>query len=390
MRRAIVAPLSLCCLLSCLTQARTASADVIDELAERGLRGKVVDPEGRPVAGAVVKCTGVRTPGEGIFGDRPPAPVTTDATGRFLLLPPTKDLTPFDGPAPGPGGLPERLPQHGDLLPANSTFTIDVDVPADDRFFPYHGEHPNVGLHVIRLQRVERRRTLRLEAPEGGFVTDRNVLAGVRLLYQSAGSGDRYWLDPKYLGGGKLAPGTYQAESEALRYSPLVVSADSPAELVMKLQPPPTYEGRVVDGVTGEPLAGAIVIGMTATGDGRLADLEPADWDALELRPSAGPRPEQVLAAWAKVYRAHSFDLRAPTTGADGRFILAYKPGLKVPYGLIVFARDRLPMLCRNYAAKPEPNGRVAVRDVPLFPAARVAISVGFKRDPADPRGGAG
>ena len=334
----------------------------------RALKGRVVGPDGTPIRGAEVKCRHVRTPGEGLIDATANASVVTDDKGQFVLYP-------IDTAADRGGfrfldlNAEPKIRERGELIPLNSKFSIDVEVPGDPSYFPFHGDPANTDFVIVRLQHPERDRTFKYEAP-GGVFLGKDKLESLSLHYIRDSRSERFSLPPRYRTGGKLAPGTYTAQLDRIEFQPVVVTADGPAELIFRLPPPVTYAGRVVDGATGRPLARAFVIGMNGTGQYALSRLNADQWKQLETLPGNLRKDDPALTPVREMY---TFDL-VTRTDADGRFELLQPPAMGQTYGLVFFAQDRLPLLHRLYDAKVGPDGRATIADVPLFPAARVTV----------------
>lgn len=332
----------------------------------RALHGLVVDANRNPIAGASVRCDHVRTPGEGLISAGSQASVMTGKDGRFSLYLPDatrrmQRFGDFDGP--------DKAPERGELIPVNSKFSLRIDVPGDPRCFPTAGAFSNVDQATVRLERPAKARTLKFEDHSGGVVTDPEKLRYVRIYYTRPGGGDRFALPERYAAGGHLAAGRYDAENDRVRYQPLVVSDDSADELIVRRPPAITFAGRVVDGVGGNPVAGAFVIGMTGTGQESLAGLGTEAWAKLEALPAKPDLNDPAVALLRDIY---TIDAIARTDDA-GRYEITQKPGQEI-YGLIAFARDGLPLMHRLYQSKPDAKHRAEVRDIPLYPAARVTV----------------
>ena len=119
------------------------------EAHRRAVSGQVVNPDGKPVAGAVIHCTDIRTPGMGLIeGKHPRGEALSDDDGRFTLYLPNEN----------------RRSERGVLVPANSRYLLRVTVPGDDAYFPVAGRYANVEPARIELPRVTRFHRFRFEA----------------------------------------------------------------------------------------------------------------------------------------------------------------------------------------------------------------------------------
>jgi hypothetical protein len=165
----------------------------------------------------------------------------------------------------------------------------------------------------------------------------------------------------------------------------LTVTAESPDELVFRLPPPITYRGRVVDAATGAPMAGVFVLGLESTGEFSLARLEREQWDALD-KLSGDLKPDD--AALKPVHDSFGFS-RILRTDAQGNYAFVQTPAMGQTYGLVFFARDRLPLLQRLYDTKPNADHIAPLADIDLFPAARVKTQIHFDPQADGPRSSA-
>jgi hypothetical protein len=329
---------------------RTGSA-----AAERALSGRVTRPDGKPVAGAEVTCMNVRTSGEALINAGPANRVLTDEEGRFRIY--TADTNPRK--------------ERGALIPPGSRFSIRVDAPEALGLFPHAGEHRSAEVAEIRLERPERIVRLRFENPAGGDLSAPEALREVSLTYRKTAGATPLHLGsrPAVDGSARLAPGIYQATRGEMEYVPIEVASDGPEELVFRLPPPIVYHGRVVDGATGAPLAGALVAGWTGTARDNLALLGEDDWKALD-----GPLDIVSLDdPGLRALREHYSILALVRAGPDGRFEILQGAGGKF-YGLLAFARDRVPWKRRLHGVEVGPDRRGAAGDLPLFAAAKVTV----------------
>jgi len=331
------------------------------EAHRRAVVGRVVAPDGRPVAAAVIHCAEVRTPGEGLIqAENFRGEALTDDDGQFAFYLPNEN----------------RNRQRGDLIPLNSRFRLTITVPGDDSFFPVAGRFANVQPVRIEMPRVTRFHRFRFESPAGGWIDDPEQLRQVRVQYDAQQGGERMLtdLDAKSVSGGrKLLPGKYVAECFAggkmVEYRPLVVTANSPEELPFQLPHAVTYRGRAVHGVTGEPLAGALVIGYRSTSHNNLALLTADDWKLLREAPSNPPLDHPAVKRLNDFYGVQGL----VRTDGEGRFAITRQPDQEL-YGLIAFNQESIPFKVRIGNLEPDRNHQVDVAEFPLFPAARLLV----------------
>lgn len=331
------------------------------EAYRRALTGQVVDADGKPVAGAVVHCDDVRTPGEGLInGIFPRGGAFSDSEGRFAVYLPSANN--------------ER--ERGDLIPENSRFALRVSVPGNDSYFPLVGRYRNTAPARLELPRATRHFRFRFESVGGGMVEDAEQLRQIHIQRDQIQEGERSLvpLDQAASAKGcKLPPGTYIAELFTNRitvhYQPLVITADSPEELIFRLPPAVTYHGRVVQGVTGEPVPDAFVMGWRSTARNNLALLTAEEWKALRELPSNLPVDDPGLKRLGEFYGVQGL----VRTNADGRFSITRRADQEF-YGLMAFAEDFVPFKVTVGALKPDDKQSTDTGEFPLFPAAKVQV----------------
>jgi hypothetical protein len=147
------------------------------------------------------------------------------------------------------------------------------------------------------------------------------------------------------------------------------VTANSPEELRFELPHAVTYRGRVVHGVTGEPLAGAFVVGYNSTSHNNLALLTADDWKLLAGTPSNPPLDHPAIKRLRDFYGIQGL-VRA---GDDGRFTITRGSDQEF-YGIMAFAPDRIPFKVSVGSLKPDQNQQIDVAEFPLFPAAKLLV----------------
>lgn len=335
------------------------------EAYRRAVTGRVVTADGKPVAGAIVQGFEVRTPGEGLInGLDPRGESLTDEDGQFTYYLPNEN----------------RDRERGELIPANSRYRLTITVPGGDSFFPVAGRYANVEPVRIELPQNTRFHRFRFEAVGGGWISDPKQLAQVHVQLDSRQAGERMLVPLErnsVTAGRKLVPGTYVAEYFAggmkVAYLPLIVTADSPEELTFELPHAVTYRGRVVHGVTGKPLAGALVMGYRSTSRNNLALLTGDDWKVLREVPSNPPLDHPAIKRLGEFYGVQGL----VRTDDEGRFEITRQPDQEI-YGVIAFDRDAVPFKVSVGSLKADENHRVDAGEFPLFPAAKILVKPVF------------
>jgi hypothetical protein len=335
------------------------------EAYRRAVSGRVVTADGKPVAGAIVHGFEVRTPGEGLInGLDPRGQSLTDEDGQFAYYLPNEN----------------RNRERGELIPANSRYRLTITVPGDDSFFPIAGRYANLEPVRIELPQNTRFHRFRFEAVGGGWLGDPKQLAQVHVQLDSRQAGERMLVPlerSSVTAGRKLVPGTYLAEyfpgGKTVDYLPLVVTADSPEELTFELPHSVSYVGRVVHGVTGKPMAGALVMGYRSTSRNNLALLTDDDWKMLREVPSNPPLDHPAVKRLGEFYGVQGL----VRTDDEGRFEITRQPDQEF-YGVIAFDRDAIGFNVRLGSLKPDENHRVDAGEFPLFPAAKILVKPVF------------
>jgi hypothetical protein len=332
---------------------------------KRSVRGKVVDGHGKAVVGAVLRCSHVRTQGEGLMTADPQAgEVITDGQGRFALYLAANKVS--------------RQPQlHGALVPPGSRYNLSVTAPARDDCFPVDDMFSNDTALEVRMPLATRLHRVRFGKLGGGDLTDAAQLKNVAIdFYPIEGDPRRVRLaTDELLKGRKLIPGKYAAvhyqNGKVLHYLPLRVDQSSPEVLTFPLPQATVYRGRVVHGITGKPLARSWAAATVATGRANLAELSDDDWRQLRSMPDvAGPAD-----AATKIIGMHYGIGALVRTDDEGRFEITQPPGITF-YGIMAFAETYLPLRETLGVSKRERSGVADIGDLPLFPAAKIQVKI--------------
>jgi len=330
-----------------------------DEL--RSIWGRVVEPNGAPVVGAVVISGGAVTPGGGSINSsaKPSTCILTDEQGRFRMYLPL-DL--------GRTDLEE--------LPAYCKYKVEIWPVRSSDLLPYSGSLPPGGAKTIVLEQIDAPfRTFAFEDANGP-ITDTNVLEQVRILIER---NERLTYPVAYhdiKDGRKLPLGTYKVDPYGVdipEFEPMEVTAESPRQLVFRTKSTEAtiYTGRVVDGITGRPMAGAFVaVGAWLRKD--LSNLAPEQWEMLERLGAATVGDDPCVVPLGEIIRFREL-LRA-----DGQGVFEFPLFLRENQHSSLAAFDReftaieyeLSGEHRNSAG----NNRIALPDIPLYPAATVVF----------------
>lgn len=331
------------------------------EAFARALKGFVVDVEGRRVANAVVHCENIRTPGLGLInGKHPVGDAISGEDGTFTVYLPNEN----------------EKKERGELIPLNSRYAIRVVVPSDDSLFPLGGSYLNGEPVGLEMARATRKFQFELEDATGSLVEDETQKRQARIQIEQTVDGERTIVpldETAALRGAKLIEGKYTAQlhlnGKMISYLPLVVTADGPERLRFRLPPSTVYEGRLVHGVTGEPLKEAFVIAYSGLARNNLALLTEGDWNRLREVADRTPSDHADL---ARLRECYSFGVFA-RTDSNGKFAITQQPDQEV-YGLVAFAEDYVPYKVTVGGLKGKGKDPVAIGELPMFPAAKVVV----------------
>jgi hypothetical protein len=360
--------------------------------AERSIWGTVVDGNDQPIPGTVVGCGGVNIGSGGVLWTFFPgsylseklAKVLTDSEGRFAMHLP---LAKQDGAIGRP-------------VPPGARYLVTVEAPKELGLAPYRGSLLAGQEHTI---------TLRPPSPEpkaftgalifqdeSGPVTDPERLKLVTLTISSLTEKATLhiyhgtWAEQK-----ELPLGTYSATArwsgKLYIFEPVEVTPESPETIVFKpkqIRSATTiYRGRVIHGVTGAPIAQAVVMPapfVSSSYDGiKLAA------EYMEQLRYFGPETDPN----GELLRVLQQDAGIPIvrTGLDGRYEITL-PVADVtgpPDCIVAIHRDFLGAqqdlrirlsgvdasgLPRYEDFKPDRFGKVPLPDLKLFPAGTVLI----------------
>lgn len=363
----------------------------------RSLWGTVVDSNEKPVAGAIVRCMEVTIPGHNrlhaFFGrfslSDKCVKVPTDSEGRFGMHLPLAN-------ADGSLGRP---------VPPDAKYEVVIETLPRLGLESFSGSLPAGQEHIITMQPIgaaPKNFTGMLVFTDGRrAVRDVEKLKLVTLSIRSLGSNSQLGYAPGgWLEQENLPFGTYSATAEwdgvLYVFGPVEVTADSPQTVVLapsEIRPAERmYCGRVIHGVTGRPVARAVVMQMPLP-DRRIIDAlgEELEDQIVHLGPE--------LATGEDVLRILEEQVGWPMarTGADGHYEIALPTGeqpdpmrrlVAIAKGFLG-AEQQLRLVQPQIDEKgqqrtewfePDATGKISLPDMKLFPAGIVVI------DPCIPR----
>jgi len=328
------------------------------EAYERSIYGIVMDPEGNPVGGAVIECYNIRTLGEGLINALHDWSYKslTDEKGVFSLYLPNEN----------------RRDERGYLVPPKSKYHVRIEAPKELGLLPYVKPIENGREALIFLESDGRFRTLTFEDANGP-ITDPRKLQYISLTINRP-DGSRVSLRYNdFKDGGIFPPGEYHAVRlgmDEFDFEPLTVNEQSHDELVFRLPEGILYYGQIVHGLTGEPMAGACVIGYNSKARGNLSMITDRQWQALHALPADPSLTDPAVKPVCDIYGVK----KIVRTDGQGRFQMSFRPG--EIYGFIAFEENYLGLQHRRHALIPDENRQAEIPVIKLYPAATVLIEV--------------
>lgn len=361
---------------------------------ERSVWGAVVDVNDEPVPEAVIECREVRTAGGGSLPVWWPQPllqnrvakVLTDPQGRFAMHLPLADT---DG-------------KLGRPVPPGASYSVTIFDRSPAWGFQQFDAYLAAGQeHKIVLQsKSQAFRGAIVFQDERGPVTDpeklKQVTLSIRTPMADGRAREKGFAPGGWMETNELPLGIYRATAEwdgkIYEFEPIEVTAQSPETLVFTPRQitgaSRPYYGRVVHGITGRPIAGALVMQRPLPGVlGTTEQEQELTAKFMSLGPEIAPDGE--ISALLESYPA----LGLTRTDASGRFETAMPTTPSAfPYrSLIAMQKDFLgaeqrlsfPLSGRDengqrrlWELEPDATGKVQVPDMRLFPAGCVIVEV--------------
>jgi hypothetical protein len=305
------------------------------QAASRAVQGHVVDPEGNALEAMPVTCDHIRTANDsplniykGFYGRS-----VTDEQGWFTMYMPVEEN----------GELSRSL------IPAGVQYDLSVVPPKSLNVHSYHEKTgvPAGGYRLITLASIRPDKHFHTFAfeDERGLITDPEELQRISVTL-TRGLDQRQWLKLEYAqwkDGFSLQEGILRAETrrwdQPFHFEPIELTSESPKELVFKAGEQIVYQGVVVEGGTGEPMANVLVlVKHSDPGEGfaGLTDEQLAALRARALRQEIEGLPDRTL---------YEYDDRVTLTDRNGRYQFVFRTGLKAHL-------DRFTALEKGYVAE--------------------------------------
>ena len=247
----------------------------------RAAKGRVVSPEGLPVAHALIVADNVRLRTGESLGSARQEYVITDEQGAFRIY------------------VPIRYPEEfaGKPLEIGSKFRIEAWAPAQMGLMPvcdYFSNEETAELRFLAgvgFHRFEFRDAL-------GLKLELEKTQGFQMRFDNKVSVPQRFLES----GGNLPAGEYNLvvyinEGKSLNFDPLRIDARTTETIVMQAQGQRWVKGLVLDGRTSEPLQNAQVFAMKASSTGKVIKSGPAIDPAWFGSAYINPKGEWKIAA---------------------------------------------------------------------------------------------
>jgi hypothetical protein len=325
---------------------------------QRAIWGTIVDPEGNPVAGATIECRNVRTLGEGLINSSisERCKAVSDANGFFTFYMPNV----------------RRRDQRGLLIPPKSRYQVKIEAPKELELVPYVGEITNGQETAIVMEWGDYLRTFVFEDGSGP-ITDLERLKAIHIIIERKGEELLRFRYNDWKDGGRFPLGTYQAllyrAGEPGKFEPLEVTEDSPEQLIFRLSESIFYHGRVIHGLTDEPMERVFVIAMYNSEWSNFSQITAEQWELLHELPADPCISNEALEPVKEIY---GFS-RVARTDANGWFGISVGP-LDGLYAFVFFEENYLAIMHQEYALKSDAAKRAEVPEVKLYPAAKLTI----------------
>lgn len=337
---------------------------------ERSIWGTIVDTNDKPVAEALIECRIVETPGggeismpRGRFNAPRAAKSITDKQGRFALYMP--------------------IEKNGDkriaLIPLASKYHVWIQAPKALGLQRYDIVVESGQETTITMQFAKRLKYLPTFVFEDEFgpVVDPNMLKHVwlRIECRQGWSRRRYF---NWVKRGEYVPGTYQATADWYGkhyiFEPVELGVETQQTIVFKIkevkESETIYQGRVVHGITGEPMPGAFVVtGGVAWKD--FSILTPEQWRAMHALPN---NPDLDAPALVPLRKICNFK-NVVRTDPNGWFRMGLPPHSAL-IGVTAFEQNHLGVNHRWDNSEFSRDSVVKVPTLKLFPSATLIIDL--------------
>jgi hypothetical protein len=336
-------------------------APMNEQTIRRSLWGIVVDAKGDPVSSAIISCGSVVAPGGAgtlVFPAR--HRVIADEKGSFLITVPIRE---------------------GTLAPINAKYNIGIKIPDEPGLTVDYGHVTSGKECTISLNYARYFHRFSFEDANGP-INDTNKLKNIRINIKGLNFSRIFGYDD-WKDGGKFPPGVYKASvggKQPLIFSPIQVTSDSPEHLIFKVINEIVYYGQVIDGSTGRPIPGAVVMAgeLIPNREGRnLSLITSQQWQAIHILGTELSPDEPALQPLKEFCQAK----KVTRTDQDGYFVISTPAGQMIRQFVIaqehyissLYWNGPMPGKVDN-APRPDENGFLQIPLIKLFPAATITF----------------
>lgn len=338
------------------------------EADKRSIWGQVLDDKERGVPGARIHGIAIITVGgdwiRSVSGQR--QGVIADDSGRFRMYLPAS----------------EEAHEVGIMVPPKTKYQVKIEPPQEFHLLPSWLEIMNGQNSKIKLQYAGYFHTFSFE-DSNGPITAPEVLEDIRVVVRRSGKHNDLWIRYKqWKEGGWLPLGRYDASHDRYKFQGIDVTPDSPEQLIFRVEPTKTYKGRVVNGITGEPMPGAFVVATErCNGQSSLAWLSTEEWKILHQLKTEIVLPENATESAPGRVDVIFSAKRLLRADEDGRFEIKVPPTTTIKR-LVAFEENYLAFHAPTSWAKQAQNAKYDLGNLKLFPAAKVRVLPDFTADP--------
>jgi hypothetical protein len=321
----------------------------------RAMKGKVIDPSGNPIEGAVVSDL------YDYYGRR--FRVFTDERGEFCVY-----------------HVPYRAELDNGLLRAGQELTVQMFDPARPDLMPWVGGISNSAKTVVSLEDELYFHRFVFEDSDGNVQHPADVCPGLEvngLMIDPFGYLMDGWQRDVFMNGSMIRLGTYEiSTANGKTYFPMSVTGDSPEIVTFKqkcgLPIGSVLSGRVVDRLTEKALPDVFVVLSSWQFAEWVTDLKEEEWALLQRFSSGMPIYGKEL---DPIREGNMTVLGATRTDTNGRFEVKYDSAEELK-GILVFQKGYLPALV--YAGDLNtPEEAMAILDtIPLSRAATLKLAL--------------
>jgi hypothetical protein len=332
-----------------------------DEADTQAIWGKVVDPDGLPVDGAMITCSFVISSGGGsIRTEKSGYGILTDEAGRFRMC---VTIRKSDSPT--------------GKIPPNAKYSVSIKSPTVKGLLPYVGRVKIGQETTITLDKGLYFHKFGFEDANGPITNPARLREFTIVVEQT--DGKKYSLKyGEFKQGAMLRPGTCSIWNNS-NYNSVEVTPESPKHLVFKAKHIAPYAlacvGEVVNGLTNVPMAGAFAL-VARGSKSNFSTIDEEEWRQLNDLPQfpdindARLDPIRELREINQIVRADN----------QGQFHIVMTETKKFDR-IIVFAKDFLPIehvISRKDIYLPDQQNVITLRPSNLFPAAKVLFEPRF------------